>query len=314
MKKFIFALLYVTTVCFCTNAGSPLKNLKDPEDFQKFANSQFSTSISHGANAMQCKNANMAGIPKIHPEEYKQVNKIAVLGFTLAFATNDAIADKSSDGYGGIPAEHINQLTESALHSLYKALTEEGYQIVKLDEVMKAPSYALIESDDSEESRRYRKNSWIATPIGSKWVEPDYINSIKSGITLVHSDTVQARSFARNKPFQDVIKEVGADAGINVVVRMVIAGGELQLGWTPLKRGMVTDMIPATGLPRIIWSSSLKSLVNTGEVIRSFDRKLKLTSESWKYNLSPSIPVLAEDTYKVFRAVATDFHNDQNKK
>jgi hypothetical protein len=311
MKKLFQLLLICSFSASYVFAGSPLADLKTERDKQKFANKQFQTSISHGANAVQTKNAKMSGVPIDKPELYRNVKKIAILGVTVAFTSGDGSGNKDEKSYGGIPVEHFNELSDSVLNSIYMAFEAEGFKVVKLDEVMKAPSYSKIDFGKVEESSRYGSNNWISTALNSKWVEPDNVNSVKSGITLVHSDTVKARALVRNKPFQQLVQEVGADAGINIAVRFYVSGGEIIMGWGPLKRGLVVDMIPATGDPRVIWSNTLKSDLELDIAIGKFDKKSGMYSKSWKYNLKSSIPALSVASLKVFETTAIKLKMDQ---
>jgi hypothetical protein len=303
------------TVVMLLMAGSVVRaqvELKSETDLKKFAGKNFEFSMSHKYNAGQTRNVKMSGQIIDKPEFYKDVKKIAVLGVTVAFTSRDGSASADAAGYAGIPARHFRELADSILEAIYRGFESEGYAIVGLDQVMKAPSYRKLDFGSSDEGTRYSDNSWVATALDSKWMEPEKVNTLKSGISFVHADTLKARAMLRNKPLQDVTAEVGADAGINIAIRFNISGSEFRLGWGSLKRGMVADLIPAAGDPRIVWSSSLKSDVDLGIKIKTFDKKTTFDGKSWKYNLAPSIPALSDQVYQVMRAVAFQLKTDQS--
>jgi hypothetical protein len=284
-------------------AGSPLDDLKTEKDKIKFVEKQFEVSMSHKANAGQTQNAKMSGVPIDKPELYKDVKKIAVLGLSVKFSADGA--SEGEKGYGGIPFEHFDILTDSILSALYMGFESEGFQIVRLDAVMKASSYSKLEPVGVQDDCR------ITTPFKSKWVEPEKVNSIGSGISFVHKDTIKARAMKRNQPYQDLVKEVGADAGINVVVRIKVSGGEFIFGGGPMKRGLVIDMIPATGDPRIIWSTTLKADLKLDLSIGKFDKKSGLYDKSWKYDLKSSVPYLSIASRMLFVESALKLKIDQ---
>jgi hypothetical protein len=84
------------------------------------------------------------------------------------------------------------------------------------------------------------------------------------------------------------------------------------MGWGSLKRGLVIDMIPASGDPRVVWSVTLKSDVDLDIKIGTYDKKSGLYEKSWKYNLRPSISRLSEATYYISGAAAYQLKNDQS--
>jgi len=311
MKKVSFTLVVISFFMFLW-AGSPIKDLKTEKDLEKFADKQFEVSMSHKANAGQTQNAKMGGAPIDNPELYKNVKKIAVLGLTVAFTSREGSGKRDEVSYAGIPVQHFNTLADSILQSVYKAYENQGFSIVTLDEVKKLPSYSKIDFGTIDESSRYSSDAWICTPGNSKWIEPDNVNSIKSGISFVHRDTLRARAFKKNDPLQCLVSEAGADAGINIAVRFYVYNGEIKMGWGPLKRGLVVDLIPATGDPRIIWSATLKSDLDLDVEIGKFDKKAGMTYKSWKYNLEASIVDLNRASKKVFESTAVKLKLDQS--
>jgi hypothetical protein len=310
MKKFMFFTAVLMAISIF-KAGSQANDLKTENDKIKFADKQFEVSMSHKANAGQTQNARMSGAPIDNCDLYKGVKKIAVLGLTVAFTSREGSGSRDEKSYGGIPVEQFDELAENILKSVYSSFEAKGFSVIKLEDVVKTSSYAKIDFGTTDENKRYSSDSWVCTPANSKWVEPDNVNSIKSGISLVHKDTLKARAFIRNKPFQDVAAEAGADAGINLVVRYFVSGGEIVMGWGPLKRGLVIDMIPSHGDPRVIWSATLKADLETGVGIGKFDKKSGITQKSWKYNLKPSIPGLTSVASAVLESAALKLKADQ---
>jgi hypothetical protein len=308
MKRFYLTVAAILLTATFVNAQI---DLKSESEKKKFAGKQFEFSMSHKANAGQTRNTKMSGQIINTPALYKDVKKIAILGVSVAFTSRDGAGSKGDNGYGGIPLEHFNELAESELQSIYKGFEMEGFSVVKLEEVMKSPSYSKLDFGEWDQGLRYSENCWIVTPQNSKWLEPDVVNSVSSGISLVHADTLKARAMKRNKPFQDIVKEVNADAGVNIVLRYYVYDNEVKMGWTPLKRGMVVDLIPASGDPRIVWSATLKSDLEIGVEIEKFDKKSNLYSKTWKLNLQPSIPKLADATTQVMSAAAVQLKMDQ---
>ena len=304
-------LFFILLFSFNIFAASAQLDLKSENDKKKFADKQFEYSLSHKANAGQTKNAKMTGNIIDNPALYKEIKKVAVIGLSVAFESD--YGSKGDDGYGGIPAAHFEELANSILNTIYSGFEGEGFQVIKLDEVIKAPSYSGIDFGSWDKGSRYKENCWVETPLNSKWVEPDKVNSLSSGIKIIHGDTLKARAMARNQPFQNLAKEVGADAGLNIVVRIKITSKGYMVGWGPLKRGLVVDLIPATGDPRIIWSASLKTLLELDLKPYTFDRKKGLYNESWKYNLQKSLPELTDASLQLFGAVACNLKSDQQK-
>jgi hypothetical protein len=281
----------------------------------KFARRNFEFSLSHNNSARQTQNVRITGAIIDKPELYRNVKKIAVLGLTVAFQSRDGWATGTDDGYAGISAAHFRELADSILKSVYAGFESEGFQVVTLENVMKLPAYKDISFGTPDESRRYNDNSFIATAAGSKWMEPDWVNSMRSGMKFIHMDTIKARAIKRNLPVQKLVAESGADAGVNIAVRFIIAGNEFNMGWGPLKRGLVIDMIPATGDPRVVWSVTVKSDVDLDTRVSTFNKKTDVWgNKSWKYNLSRSIPVLANITRGIFGAAAVQLKEDQAKK
>jgi hypothetical protein len=58
----------------------------------------------------------------------------------------------------------------------------------------------------------------------------------------------------------------------------------------------------------------LKADLNLEIELAKFDKKSGLYHKSWKYNLKPSIPAIATETFKIFNVAALQLKNDQNKK
>jgi len=312
MKRgFIFVLL------FLASGLSVLAQLEITTEAQKakFARRNFENSISHNNSARQTQHVRMTGAIIDNPELYRNVKKIAVIGLTVAFQSRDGWASGTEDGYAGIPAAHFRELADSILKSVYAGFESEGYQVVTLEDVMKLPAYNDISFGTPDESNRYNDNSFVATALGSKWMEPDWVNSMRSGIKFIHMDTIKARAIKRILPVQKLVAESGADAGVNIAVRFIIAGNEFNMGWGPYKRGLVIDMIPSTGEPRVIWSVTTKSDVGLDTRISTRNKKMDVWgNKSWKYNLSRSIPVLTTIMRGVFGAAAVQLKEDQAKK
>jgi len=310
-------LLLLSFAILTSYAKSPLKGLSKESDSDKnsFIKKEVEYSPSHIANAQQNMHMKMAS-PKNDQELYKDVKKIAVLGMSVAFGFADGVADRGETGIAGIPYSGFDDLANNIIQSIYKGIESEGFQVVKLEDVMKAPSYAAADYGKWEGKLGiFGKNCWVTTPLKSKWIEPDAINNLTSaGSLMTRGDIRKKNALERNQPLQKIVQEVGADAGVVLTCRILIWKGMYQLGFGADRRSFVMDMIPANGESRIIWSSYFKNFVELDYKSTKVDAQKGLYDQKWGYDLNVAIPELSEAIFESAAISAYKFKIDQTEK
>lgn len=301
---------------FSAYAGSPLKGLskKSDSDKKSFIKKEVDESPSHIANAQQNIHMSMNN-PKNDRELYKDVKKIAVLGMSVAVGFADGVADREEQGLAGIPYGDYDVLANTILESIYKGIESEGYQVVKLEDVMKTASYASVNYGEwNGKLGIFGKNCWVTTPLKSKWIEPDAVNNISSaGSLTTRGDVRKKNALERNAPLQKLVQEAGADAGVVLTCRILIYKGEYQLGFGADRRSFVMDMIPAQGESRIIWSTYFKNFVELDFKATKTNTKTGAWKKSWGYDLNAAIPDLKEALYEASSISAYKLKLDQTK-
>jgi hypothetical protein len=315
LSKTLVLLLLVGAV-FSAYAGSPLKGLSGKSDSDKktFIKKEVEHSPSHIANAQQNIHMSMNN-PKNDQALYKEVKKIAVLGMSVAVGFADGVADREEQGLAGIPYGDYDILANGILESIYKGIESEGYQVIKLEDVMKTPSYASVNYGEWDgKLGNFGKNCWVTTPLKSKWIEPDVLNNISSaGSLMTRGDVRKKNALERNAPLQKLVQEAGADAGVVLTCRILIYKGEYQLGFGGDRRSFVIDMIPAQGESRIVWSAYFKNFVELDFKATKTDTKTGAWKKSWGYDLNAAIPDLKDALFEAASISAYKLKHDQSE-
>ncbi len=317
LKKLFITLIFISGFVMISNARSPLKDLskKSDSDKKSFIKKEIESSASHIANAQQNIHMTM-GKPKNDRELYKEVKKIAILGMSVGVGFADGVADREEQGLAGISYGDYDLLANSILESIYKGIESEGFVVVKLEDVMKAPTYSSVDYGEWDgKLGAFGKNCWVTTPLKSKWIEPDAVNDLKSaGSLMTRGDIRKKNALERNLPLQKLTQEVGADAGILLTCRILIWKGMYQLGFSTDRRSFVMDLIPSQGESRIIWSSYFKNFVELDIKSTKTDTKNGLWEKKWGYDLSAAVPELSEALFEAASISAYNLKMDQSEK
>jgi len=312
MRNFI--ILFILTGLLSSTTAFAQLNLSTESDSKRksFIKREIENSQSHLFNAQQVMHTKI-GKPIDDVDLYKDVKKIAVLGLSVSVGLTDGIGERGEQGIFGISFQDFDALADDILKSVEKAISDQGYSVVPLQEVMNAPLYSSIDYGKWDgKIDAFGKNSWATTPLKSKWMDVDAVNNISSaGSLMTRGDIRKENALKRNEPLQKLTKEVGADAGIIVSCRINIYKGKYSLGFGVDRRSFVMDMVLTNDEPRIVWSSYFKNFVELDISAVKKDTKKELWGKKWGYDLNTSIPALSQQLYEAAFISMFKFNQDQ---
>lgn len=303
MKRWLFLLVML---CFAGTAyaGPDLATLAKADDGEKksFMKKRFDWSPSHDIFAKTMGDTGSFGKLKIDRESMKQIKKIAIVGFDVRRGINDAVVTNFPDYEG---------LANAMYQELVKAFTAGGFEVIGLDKAMNTEAYKKIDFGPVEHKvTMWGGNSHADTALGSKWLNTDTVNSLKSAISFDPDSVKRPKWIAKITPITDVAKELGADAAVIASVRVMMDAGKIQFGFGHNIHTANIDLFRVND-PRLIWSAGMKDFVEL-KTKPAYTSSSGFFSKSYNFDWVAVTPGVADEFGGVAATAVYKFKFDMN--